>query len=116
MAPFETSMWQVRQHPADSAVGRAATAGQPEWLTGLQAAADAHLVSVAREGMQLVVMLPVRHGTDTIAVLELCTRAAAEPDEELDTALQVIAAALGHVHQLLAAAGTPNWTSAKRRL
>ena len=116
MARFETSMWQVRQAASGSCIGDAASAVEPEWLRGLDGATDPHLASVTQAGIKTLGLLPVRHGLETIAVLELCARAELEPDPELNIALQVIAAGLASVHQLLSAAQTPRWTSGHHRL
>jgi len=116
MARFETSMWQGRQAASGSRIGDAASAVEPEWLRVLDAATDPHLASVAQAGIKVLALVPVRHGSETIAVLELCARAELDPDPELNIALQVIAAGLANVQQLLAAARTPRWTSGRHRM
>jgi hypothetical protein len=116
MARFETSMWQVRQAASGSPVGAAAAAAEPAWLRGFDTAADPHLISVARAGLKTLALLPVRHDLETVAVLELCARAEVDRDPELKIALEVIAAGLANVHQLLVASGTPRWTSGGHRL
>ena len=116
MASFETAMWQVRQAGSGSPISDVATAAEPQLLSGLDAAADPHLTTIARAGMHTVVLVPVRHGLETAAVLELCTRAELNPDPELDIAVRVIAAGLANLHQLLTTDRTPQWGDRRYRL
>jgi hypothetical protein len=115
MARFETAMWQVRQDREGTAVGRAAETGTIGWLSELEASSDPHLVSVTREGLTSIVVLPIRDEQGTVAVLELISRARTDQDDELEAELATIGGELARLHTGLVEAETkPRWTGGRR--
>ncbi|MGO9971463.1 MAG: GAF domain-containing protein [Solirubrobacteraceae bacterium] len=110
MAQFEASTLQVRLDAYTSAIGRAAADGALTWYGDLGNEGDGHLAALASHGMASVVILPVRRDSETIAVLELCSRAAGELDEDLRKALETTADELAYVHTRLCATETTRWS------
>ncbi len=110
MAQFEASTLLVRLDADTSAIGRAAADGALTWYGDLGNERDDHLAALASHGMASVVILPVRRDSETIAVLELCSRAAGELNEDLRKALETTAEELAYVHTRLCATETTRWS------
>jgi hypothetical protein len=109
LAQFETATWQRAQTLAGSAIGRAAAAGHPAWIHELGTSRDAHLASAGREGMRCALLLPLRHGSATLGVLELCTRIDVEPGPDTELGLRAVAVQLAHCEQQFVAGEAPKW-------
>jgi hypothetical protein len=59
--------------------------------------------------MGSALLVPVAHGGETIAMLELLSRSATAPDAELMVSLEAIALQLGATAALLKQADVPRW-------
>jgi hypothetical protein len=106
---FETRAWQSVRDISSGEFGRARSRPAPTCLLDLESAEDPLLRAAAAEGIGRALLVPIRSGVDTVAMLELFSRAATPPDPELVLSLEAIALQLGGVSQLLNLAATPHW-------
>jgi hypothetical protein len=109
LAGFETLTWQRPLATPGTAVGEALYAPQPTWLRDLQAGDEGRLGVAAEHGLRSALLLPIRDGIETIALLELMTREETEPDGDLMTSLEAVALQLGHFAHLLRLGARPHW-------
>jgi hypothetical protein len=107
---FEARAWQSPRDVSVGEFGRARSRPAPTCLLDLESAEDALLRAAASAGIRRALLVPIRSGVDTIAMLELLSCAASPPDSELMLSLEAIALQLGTVSQLLTLAATPHWT------
>lgn len=110
LAMFETQAWQSARDISAGEFGRAYGRPAPTCLLDLESAEDALLKGAAAHGISSSLLVPVRSGADTVAMLELFSRSTIAPDSELMLSLEAIALQLGGVSQLLNLAAAPHWT------
>jgi GAF domain-containing protein len=113
LAAFETATWQRPQSASGSEVGRVALGGQSAWVGDLGRTSDPHLASAAEHGMRAAMLLPLRHGGETVGVLELCTGLDTEIDADLSAALDAVATQLAHYEHLLRLGEAPRWRTGR---
>jgi hypothetical protein len=106
LAGFENLTWQHRLDASGTEFGRARNRPGPTCLLELQTAEDRMLRMAAEVGMGSALLLPIREGEKTIAILELLSSAASPPDSELMVALEAVALQLSGVGQAL---NTTHW-------
>jgi hypothetical protein len=106
---FETQGWQHRPDIARREFGVAWARSEPTSVLDLAAAEDRLLKAAAAQGMGSAALVPVRDGTDTIAILGLLSRSDGPPSDELVVSLEGIGLQVGAVGHLLSAAGAPRW-------
>lgn len=115
MESLEAEVKQLRLDD-NSAVARAASEGRMSWFADADGTEDPSLTSVCGDGVQSIVMLPLRHEDDTIAVMQLCSRHEGRPSDELFRALQTIGVEVTSTHGALSPEEeTPRWTVWRRR-
>jgi hypothetical protein len=114
MARLETSMWQVRQDPASSAIGAVADSGDIAWMNDPETD-DRHLAYVSSEGMNTVVLMPVRQQGRTFAVLELCSESRARQSPQAEAALHSIEVEIGAANRRLVDSATASQWGRRRR-
>jgi hypothetical protein len=114
MGRFQSAVWQSRQDRTETTLGRIANEGGLAWFGEPGADGDIHFAMLASEGLSNVVLVPVRHEQDTVAVLELCATEGGEPDEELWTALESVATEMSYVRQVLSTTEGSRWPSWRR--
>jgi PAS fold len=106
---FQTLTWQRPEPLAGTELGRASGAGHPLALVDLDASTDHRMNLAAGEGMGLAVLVPVRDGVSTLALLELLSTEREQIEPESLTALEAIALQLGHFAHLLRLGARPQW-------
>jgi GAF domain-containing protein len=115
MAAFETAMWQTRQDPEHSTIGKAAAATRPEAVSAPGSGVDSHLGALGSAGLATAVLVPLRHDQEALGVLELCTAEPVSLAEPGDPALEPIAAEIVGAHRRVAdLAAAPRWTRTPR--
>jgi GAF domain-containing protein len=115
MARLETSLWQVRQSATASAVGAAALSREIVWINHPGADGDRHLAAVKAEGVNTVVLVPVRHQGQAFAVLELGTTGSAQASPPADAALRSIEVEVSAAQQRLVDSASANQWGRRRR-
>jgi predicted nucleic acid-binding Zn-ribbon protein len=106
---FETLTWQRPEPLAATELGRANGAGHPLVVLDLQSSDDHRMKVASGEGMGLAVLVPIRDGVSTLALLELLSTEGEQPEPEVLTALDAIALQLGHFAHLLRLGARPSW-------
>jgi hypothetical protein len=106
---FETSTWQRPQPVTGSELGRAVSAFGAIWVTDIETAEDGRMIAAFNAGMSSALLVPVRDGRSTIAVLELLTRSDGPPDPELAASIEAVALQLGHYWHLSQLSEQPRW-------
>jgi hypothetical protein len=109
MGRFETATWQQPQALGRTELGRAFSASEVRWMTNVANADDDRLLAAAREGIRSAMLVPVRDGTSTVAILELMTAGVSVPDSELLVAIEAVGLQLGHFWHLLQVGAEPHW-------
>jgi uncharacterized protein (DUF3084 family) len=107
LAGFETSTWQQSQPLTGSALGKAFNAPGATWCTDLTE--DRRMIEVACHGMQTALLVPIRDGSRTVAVLEFLSRVSIGADTELSVPIESLALLLGHLWHLERAGAVPHW-------
>jgi PAS domain-containing protein len=113
LAAFNTRTWKHVEDPATAEFGRARNRMATTCLLDLQSAEDPLLREAAAQGMGSALLVPVRDGGETIAMLELFSRSATAPDPELIVALEAVALQLAATAQLLRLADVPRWRTGR---
>jgi PAS domain-containing protein len=113
LAAFKTRVWKHAEDAATAEFGRARTRMAATCLLDLQSAEDPLLREAAAEGLSSALLVPVRDGGETIAMLELFSRTATAPSPELMASLEAIALQLGATAQLLRLADVPRWRTGR---
>ena len=109
LGTFETRTWQHREDASSGEFGRARGRMATTCLLELQSAEDPLLRAAATEGMGSALLVPVSDGVETIAMVQLLSRATTAPNAELMVSLDAIALQLGAIAQLLKRADVPRW-------
>jgi len=109
LGSFETVTWQGHQSLQGSQVGRVAVSGSSSWLADLGSVGDSHLSTAAALGIRTALLVAMRHGTETVGVLELLTRAAATPENHIVPGMEAVALQLAHFERLLRKGAEPHW-------
>ena len=109
LSKLDTRIWQHRRTLLAAERDKPA----PTCIGELQAASDTLLKAAAAEGMRTALLVPVRSETETVAVLELLSRSAGSPSEELTVALEALGLQLGAIAQLLNIAASPTWRAGR---
>lgn len=89
----------LRRH--GSLLDQALGAPHLTWLTDIDAVDDSRLQTAAAHGMNSSLLLPVRGGATTIALLELLTHESLEADAQIALSLEASALQLGRLGHLL---------------
>jgi hypothetical protein len=97
---LESRAWKHRVDASTAEFGRARSRMAATCLLELQSAEDPLLRVAAAEGMGSALLVPISDGSDTIATIELLSRAASAPSPELMASLDAIALQLGAIAQL----------------
>jgi hypothetical protein len=108
---FENLTWQHRLDASGTEFGRARNRPGPTCLLELQTADDRMLRMAAELGMGSALLLPIREGEKTIAMLELLSHAETPPGSELMVSLEGVSLQLGTIGQLLS---TTHWNLGSR--
>jgi hypothetical protein len=106
---FETLSWQRPQAISGSALGRALHLPSPTAVEDLRQAEDARLSAARREGLSSALLVPIRDGVVTIAMIELLSRSGGASDAETTIAIEAVALQLGQLAHLLRMSATPHW-------
>ncbi len=106
---FQTLTWQHPEPLNGSELGRASTAAHPIAIADVEASQDHRFKLAAAEGMRCAMLVPIRDGVSTLAVLELLGRDDRLPDPHWSLSLEAIALQLGHFAHLLRLGAKPNW-------
>jgi hypothetical protein len=109
LGTFETRTWQHRRDASTGEFGRARSRMAPTCVLELPSAEDSLLRAAAGEQMGSALLVPIRDGSETIAMLELLSRTGAAPNAELMTSLEAVALQLGTLAKLLKLADVPHW-------
>ena len=113
LARLNTRTWKQVEDAASAEFGRARKRMASTCLLDLQSAEAPSLRDAAAEGMGSALLVPVRDGDETIAMLELLSRKATAPDPELMVSLEAIALQLGATAHLLRLADVPRWRTGR---
>jgi hypothetical protein len=106
---FDTQIWQHRPDVSRREFGRAWSQSKPSSVTDLPAAEDRLLRAAAEHGMASAVLVPIRDGAETIALVGLVSHANGAPSDELLLSLEGVGVQIGAIGHLLSAAGAPRW-------
>jgi hypothetical protein len=106
---FEIFTWQSRVPLTGTELGKALFATEPMVFTHLADVDDDRLRAAAARQMRLALLVPMRDGRATIAALELLSRSAEPPGDELGLAMEAVALQLAHFRRLLRQAASPLW-------
>ena len=109
LASLEARAWKHIEDPSTAEFGRARNRMATTCLLDLQSAEDPLLRAAAAEGIGSVMLVPVSDGGETIAMLELFSRAAGTPNPELVVSLDAIAMQLGSLARLLKFTDDREW-------
>ncbi len=113
LTSFNTRIWKQVEDAATAEFGRARNRMATTCLLDLQSAEDPLLREAAAQGMGSALLVPVRDGGETIAMLELFSRTATAPAPELMASLEAIALQLAATAQLLRLADVPRWRTGR---
>ncbi len=113
LAAFQSQTWKHVADAATAEFGRARNRMATTCLLDLQSAEDPLLREAAAQGLGSALLVPVRDGGETIAMLELFSRTATAPSPELMVSLEAIALQLGATAQLLRLADVPRWRTGR---
>lgn len=106
---LETKTWQARRNPLASEFGAARAQGGATYLRELGSAEDRLLQDAAAAGLSSVVFVPVRCAQETPAMLELWSRRAEPPDEDVLRFMEALGLQLGSHAGLINMAASPRW-------
>jgi PAS domain-containing protein len=109
LAALETRTLKHRRDASTAEFGRARNRMAATCLLELQSAEDPLLRAAVAEGMGSALLVPIREGGETIAMLELLSRTATAPNPELMVSLEAIALQLGAIAQLLKFTDSRSW-------
>ncbi len=113
LAALNTRTWKHVEDASTAEFGRARNRMATTCLLDLQSAEDPLLREAAAQGMGSALLVPIRDGDETIAMLELLSRTAGAPPPELMDSLEAIALQLGATAQLLRIADVPRWRTGR---
>jgi GAF domain-containing protein len=105
---FETQVWQYRPKIPDERSAWRPPAPATSF-TDLETADDALLRAAAGEGICSAVVVPIHDGTQLVGTLQLMSRHATQPTDELMLSLQGVALQLAAIARLLDAVSAPQW-------
>ncbi|HEX4186600.1 MAG TPA: PAS domain-containing protein [Solirubrobacteraceae bacterium] len=109
LATLETRTLKHRRDASTAEFGRARNRMAATCLLELQSAEDPLLRAATAEGMGSALLVPIRDGDETIAMLELLSQTATAPNAELMVSLEAIALQLGAIAQLLKFTDSRSW-------
>jgi hypothetical protein len=105
LSGFESETWDVAETRAGSLPAQALHAPHVTWVTEIDAVDDDRLGSAAAHGLRSALLLPIRDGAVTIALLELLAHASVKPDAQIAMSLEAAALQLGQFGHMLRISG-----------
>lgn len=106
---LETRAWHHLADVASTEFGRARNRLAPTCLLELDTAEDPLLRAAAASGLHSAVLIPIRDGIETVAMLELLSSASVTPSPQVLLSLEGVALQLTATAQLLKLAGSRYW-------
>jgi GAF domain len=106
---FEIFTWQSRVPLTATVLGQALGASEPISFPCLAEADDDRLRAAAGHELRTALLVPVRDGRTTIAVIELLTRSPDPLNQELPVAIDAVGRQLAHFRRLLSRVASPLW-------
>ena len=104
LEPFSGATMATTFVPGEGLPGRVVQSGDPTWVADLEADADFPRAAAAVEaGLRSAFAFPVSVADRVVAVIELFTKAAAEPNDELLQVMATVGTQLGRVFEREAA-------------
>jgi hypothetical protein len=105
LGDFESETWDIGQARDGSLPAQALRAPHVTWVTEIDAVDDERLGNAAAHGLRSALLLPIRDGAATIALLELLAHASVKPDAQVAMSLEAAALQLGQFGHMLRVAG-----------
>ena len=105
LSAFESETWNEPEAGAGSLPAQALHAPHLTWVTEIDAVDDDRLGRAAAHGLRSALLLPIRDGAATVALLELLAHASVKPDAQIAMSLEAAALQLGQFGHMLRVAG-----------